>query len=91
MLFRFVSCRVGGGGGDEKQNPAERLGERKGVGEIKRHRYLSKVHWALIANAKPPFVLSGPDSPEWAATIATASPETREEKMATWTWMVSFI
>ncbi|CAN0258168.1 unnamed protein product, partial [Laminaria digitata] len=70
-----------------QKNPAERLGERKGVGEIKRHRFLRSVHWALIANSKPPFVLSGPDSPEWAAAMATASPESRDEKMATWTWM----
>ena len=87
---RFGSVRFGFFfAGRREQNPAERLGERKGVGEIKRHPFLRRVHWALIANAKPPYVLSGPDSPEWAASMAAASRASRDEKMADWTWMVS--
>ena len=72
------------------QDPAERLGQRKGVGEIKRHAFFGSVHWALIANSTPPFVLSGPDTPGWLASMQAAPDAgSRDDKMATWTWMVS--
>ncbi|CAN0487981.1 unnamed protein product, partial [Discosporangium mesarthrocarpum] len=44
------------------QNPTQRLGERKGVGEIRRHPFFASVHWALIANQVPPFTVDGPDT-----------------------------
>ncbi|CAN0471441.1 unnamed protein product, partial [Hapterophycus canaliculatus] len=56
-----------------EQDPAERLGQRRGVGEIKRHPFFSSVHWALIANSTPPFVLSGPDTPGWLASMQPSS------------------
>lgn len=71
------------------QDPAERLGQRKGVGEIKRHPFFGSVHWALIANSAPPFVLAGPDTPGWLASMQAAPDAgSRDDKMATWTWMV---
>eukprot|EP00903_Cladosiphon_okamuranus_P006960 g6774.t1 len=73
-----------------RKDPAERLGQRKGVGEIKRHAFFGSVHWALIANSTPPFVLSGPDTPGWLASMQ-AAPEagSRDDKIATWTWMAT--
>ncbi|CAN0167441.1 unnamed protein product, partial [Scytosiphon promiscuus] len=71
-----------------RKDPNERLGQRKGVGEIKRHPFFSSVHWALIANSTPPFVLSGPDTPGWLASVQPSS-TARDDKMATWTWMAT--
>lgn len=74
-----------------EQDPTERLGQRKGVGEIKRHPFFGSVHWALIANSTPPFVLSGPDTPGWLASMRSApNAGARDDKFATWTWMVCF-
>lgn len=71
------------------QDPAERLGERKGVGEIKHHPFFGSVHWALIANSTAPFVVSGPETPGWAASMACAPEGNPDDRMANWTWIVS--
>lgn len=76
-----------------KQDPTQRLGERKGVGELKRHPFFENVHWALIANRDAPFRVWGPDSAGWAEMVANSSDGgervNRDEKFATWTWQVS--
>ncbi|CBN75159.1 protein kinase [Ectocarpus siliculosus] len=73
-----------------RKDPTERLGQRKGVGEIKRHPFFGSVHWALIANSTPPFVLSGPDTPGWLASMRSApNAGARDDKFATWTWMAT--
>ncbi|CAM9570413.1 unnamed protein product, partial [Choristocarpus tenellus] len=70
------------------KDPSQRLGERNGVGEIRRHPFFSNVHWALIANQKPPFVVVGPDTPGWDALADPLIGGRMKEsnRVATWTW-----
>lgn len=67
------------------QDPSERLGERHGIGEIKRHPFFKDVHWALIASREPPFPVRGPDTPGWLESVGRVP---AEDKMASWTWKV---
>lgn len=64
------------------------MGRRKGVGEIKRHDFFAKTHWALLAHETPPFQVSGPNTPGWITSITSDPASVMDDKMATWTWNV---
>lgn len=49
-----------------EKEPALRMGTRRGTAEIKRHAFFAPVHWALLADAAPPFV--PPPQPSDAAS-----------------------
>lgn len=95
FVIRFASYTLCLSHARQHQEPSERLGARKGVGEIKRHPFFESVHWALIANRKAPFPVWGPESPGWAESMIGAGnapgASSRDDRMATWTWQASVI
>jgi serine/threonine protein kinase len=53
------------------KEPAKRLGARAGADEIKRQPWFSGVHWALVRNQKPPFVVPRRASQQGGETPAS--------------------